>query len=105
MINSTPKTHNQRTTIQHWQLRDLVSCSAPDSVVFVNSNQVCLLNTSTGSSSPVLNDLSFSPTSIALGQGFLAAGGQRSQLMVRQLDSNWSAQTNVGGSINNGLFY
>lgn len=37
------------------------------------------------------------------GDGFLAAGGQRSQLMVRQLSNNWFAQTTVGGSINNSL--
>lgn len=33
----------------------------------------------------------------------MAAGGQRSQLMVRRLDSDWSAQMTVGGSINNAL--
>lgn len=33
----------------------------------------------------------------------MAAGGQRSQLMVRRLDTDWSAQMTVGGSINNAL--
>lgn len=37
------------------------------------------------------------------GCGYVAAGGQRSQLMVRDLDSNWFAQTTVGGSINNAM--
>lgn len=37
------------------------------------------------------------------GCGYLATGGQRSQLMVRQINSNWFAQTTVGGSINNSL--
>jgi len=35
--------------------------------------------------------------------GFLAVGGQRSQLMVKQLNGQWYAQTVVGGSINNAL--
>ena len=45
----------------------------------------------------------FSPPSSTLRHGYLAAGGQRSQLMVRRLDSDWSAQMTVGGSINNAL--
>jgi WD40 repeat protein len=50
-----------------------------------------------------MKDLQFSPTSITAGCGFLAAGGQRSQLMIRKLNSDWSAQMTVGGSINNAL--
>lgn len=37
------------------------------------------------------------------GCGYVAAGGQRSQLIVRQLNSTWFAQTTVGGSINNAM--
>ena len=63
-----------------------------------------------------MKELTFSPTSMTAGCGYLAAGGQRSQLMVRQLDSSWYrrnptcniyafrfASTTVGGSINNSL--
>jgi hypothetical protein len=35
--------------------------------------------------------------------GYLAAGGQRSQLVVKRLDTDWSAQATVGGSINNAM--
>ena len=48
-------------------------------------------------------DLPFSPTSISSGAGYLAAGGQRSQLMIRHLDTSWTAQATVGGSINNAM--
>lgn len=36
-----------------------------------------------------MKELTFSPTSMAAACGYLAAGGQRSQLMVRQLNTNW----------------
>lgn len=35
--------------------------------------------------------------------GYLAAGGQRSELVVRELHGNWAFTTTTGGSINNGL--
>lgn len=50
-----------------------------------------------------IKELPFSPTSMVSGCGYLAVGGQRSQLAVRQLGSNWMAQTTAGGSINNAL--
>ncbi|KAJ1343341.1 hypothetical protein BSLG_002367 [Batrachochytrium salamandrivorans] len=86
------------------QLRDLVSCpTSRKEVMFVNQNSVNKLNTETQEVSEVLGDLTFSPTSMATGYGYLAAGGQRSQLVVRDLNSSWHAQTTVGGSINNAM--
>jgi hypothetical protein len=38
-----------------------------------------------------MKDLSFAPTSIAYGCGYIAAGGQRSQLMVTKINSDWYA--------------
>jgi hypothetical protein len=51
----------------------------------------------------MLKELAFSPTSISSGCGYLATGGQRSQLVVKSLTSSWQASTAVGGSINNAL--
>ena len=50
-----------------------------------------------------MKELAFAPTSMAVDYGYLAVGGQRSQLVVSSLSSEWSAHTNVGGSINNAL--
>ncbi|KAH6573721.1 hypothetical protein BASA60_005903 [Batrachochytrium salamandrivorans] len=103
-LKTPPTKYAQRTTIQHWQLRDLVSCpTSRKEVMFVNQNSVNKLNTETQEVSEVLGDLTFSPTSMATGYGYLAAGGQRSQLVVRDLNSSWHAQTTVGGSINNAM--
>ena len=86
------------------QLRDLIACPTNrKEFVYVNQNNVFMYNTDTKNATPILKDLTFSPTSMTAAHGYLAAGGQRSQLMIRQLSSNWFAQTTVGGSINNAL--
>ncbi|KAJ3212328.1 Cilia- and flagella-associated protein 43 [Dinochytrium kinnereticum] len=103
-VKPYPKKHAQRSSIQHWQLRDLISCPKSRSeFIYVNQNNVLSYNTESKESTALLKDLTFSPTSMTAGHGYLAAGGQRSQLIVRQLSSNWFAQTTVGGSINNAM--
>ncbi|KAI9105476.1 WD40-repeat-containing domain protein [Phlyctochytrium arcticum] len=103
-VKPNAKKHPQRSSIQHWQLRDLIACpSTRREFLYVNQNNVYQYNTENKVVTSVLKDLTFSPTSITTGHGFLAAGGQRSQLMIRQLSSNWCAHTSVGGSINNAM--
>jgi len=81
-----------------------VACPANRKEVFVvNQNSVNLYNTFSRSTSQPFKDLAFTPTSMTAGCGYIAAGGQRSQLIVRNLSSNWYGQTTVGGSINNAL--
>ena len=96
--------HIVKTTIQHWQLRDLIACPLDSSKIFhVYQNNVSVYNTNSNTIEPMMKELTFSPTSMFVGHGYVAAGGQRSQLMVRQLSSNWYAHTSVGGSINNSI--
>ncbi|EPZ34813.1 WD40 repeat-like protein [Rozella allomycis CSF55] len=98
------KKHVLRTSIQHWQLRDLITCPGnKKEIYYVNQNNVNCYNTETKQIIPFLKDLAFSPTSITSNHGYLAVGGQRSQLVVKQLSSSWQASTSVGGSINNAL--
>ncbi|KAJ3071813.1 hypothetical protein HDU98_004746 [Podochytrium sp. JEL0797] len=103
-VKPIPKKHPQRSSIQHWQLRDLISCPQTRKEFYsVNQNTVSKYNTETQTSTAVMKDLTFAPSSMATGEGYIAAGGQRSQLTVRQLNSNWFAQATVGGSINNAM--
>ncbi|KAJ3338085.1 hypothetical protein HDU93_010021 [Gonapodya sp. JEL0774] len=103
-VKHAPLKHPARSSIQHWQLRDLLTCTTNSrEFVYVNQNNVVTYNTETKQSTPAFKDLAFSPSSIASGCGYLAAGGQRSQLIVRQHNNNWFAQTAVGGSINNAI--
>ncbi|KAF9217060.1 hypothetical protein CPC16_009016 [Podila verticillata] len=103
-LKPRPRVHNQRLTIQHWQLRDLITCpTSSDEFIYVHQNSVNGYNTRSKVVTPLMKDLNFHPTSLTASCGYLAAGGQRSQLMVRQMNSNWFALTSVGGSINNAL--
>ncbi|KAG9065708.1 hypothetical protein KI688_001997 [Linnemannia hyalina] len=103
-LKPIPRVHQQRLTIQHWQLRDLITCpKTSEEFIYVNQNAVNAYNTRTKATTQLMKDLTFHPTSLTASCGYLAAGGQRSQLMVRQMNSNWFAHTSVGGSINNAL--
>ncbi|KAI1316868.1 hypothetical protein EDD11_009358 [Mortierella claussenii] len=103
-LKPKPRVHHQRLTIQHWQLRDLITCpKTSEEFIYVNQHSVNSYNTRTKITTQLMKDLSFPPTSLTAACGYLAAGGQRNQLMVRQMNSNWFAHTSVGGSINNAL--
>ncbi|KAF9202853.1 hypothetical protein BGZ49_007008 [Haplosporangium sp. Z 27] len=103
-LKPKPKVHNQRLTIQHWQLRDLITCpKSSEEFIYVNASSVNSYNTRTKVTTSLMKELNFHPTSLTAACGYLAAGGQRSQLMVRQMNSDWVAHTSVGGTINNAL--
>ena len=58
-------------------------------IVAVYQNNVLQYNTARKTSMSLLKDVSFSPTTVASAHGYLAIGGQRSQVIIRQLNSNW----------------
>lgn len=99
-----PSKYLQSVTIQHWQLRDLVQAPRSSKEFFtVFQNGVRRYSTNTGEIQTIFKDLNFVPTSIAVNHGFVAAGGQQGQLVIRELDGPYLVQANVGGSINNAL--
>ncbi|KAH8554405.1 WD40-repeat-containing domain protein [Umbelopsis sp. PMI_123] len=103
-VKPDPRRHVQRITIHHWQLRDLLLCPEnKKEVVFPYQNNVIQYNMETEKETFLLKDLTFAPTSITANSGYLAVGGQRSELVVRELHGNWAITTTTGGSINNGV--
>ncbi|KAF9897002.1 hypothetical protein BX616_006357 [Lobosporangium transversale] len=104
-LKPRPRVHNQRSTIQHWQLRDLITCpKTSEEFIYVNQNAVNSYNTRTKITTHLMKDLPFQPTSLTAACGYLAAGGQRNQLMILlTIATTRFAHTNVGGSINNAL--
>lgn len=92
----------RKTTIQHWQLRDLVQCPYDGNVVFsVNKNRVVRhdLATLRSSTEMVLN---FEPTCFVMSEGYFAAGGQSRQFELNQGDASILRGT-TGGSVNNAV--
>ncbi|CAG8480122.1 4759_t:CDS:10 [Paraglomus brasilianum] len=103
-VKPSSRKHSAQVTIQHWQLRDLLSCArSRDEFTYVCGNSVISHNVRTQRSSPLLSDLTFIPTCIAVGSGYLAVGGQRGQVMMKHIDDDWCAHKSVGGSINNSI--
>lgn len=58
-------------------------------IVAIYQNNVYQYNTARKSSSFLLKDINFSPTTVTTAHGYLAVGGQRGQVIIRNLASNW----------------
>ncbi|RUS17966.1 hypothetical protein BC937DRAFT_89307 [Endogone sp. FLAS-F59071] len=103
-IKLTPKKHLRTITIGHWQLRDLLLCPTNrKEIIYPFGNSVLKYNTEKKQETNLLSGIGFDPTSIAAGHGYIAAGGQKSELVVRKLDGTWEINTSVGNEINNAL--
>jgi hypothetical protein len=64
-LKPKPRVHNQRLTIQHWQLRDLITCpKTSDEFIYVNQHSVNCYNTRTKTTTSMMKDLDFPPTSL-----------------------------------------
>ncbi|KAJ1737250.1 hypothetical protein LPJ72_000662 [Coemansia sp. Benny D160-2] len=102
-VSPLPHKHLQRTSWNHWQLRDVVLCPSqrPELYSIYRCN-VDRYDIQKQQSTRVLGDLDFDPVSLAIGGDFIVAGGQRAELAVARL-SDPCAPTVVqsGGSINN----
>ena len=101
-----------QVTIQHWQLRDLVHCPYRQGEVYAVNRRRILRHDFNTFRTEVACELSFEPTSMVVDSGYLAAGGQSSQLDIRRAtptsDGGPSTGDSVfkghcGGSVNNAL--
>ena len=72
-------------------MRDLIAFPSddPEQLFAVYHSRVEAWNLRRTSTSYVLRDLSFAPTCMTTGLGYLAVGGQRSQVVVRSLGNDW----------------
>ena len=90
------------TTIQHWQLRDLVQCPYSRTEVFsVQRNRIVRHDLETMRSSTV-RTLGFEPTCFAIADDCFAAGGQASQFELRN-GNEIVFEGSTGGSVNNAV--
>jgi len=98
------RTLDRPTTIQHWQLRDLVSCPGRGEALFTVHDACTIRHCLHTGHNSVVQNLSFKPTSMTVNGEYIAAGGQQKQLDVRHLASGATLfKDTVGGSVNNAL--
>ncbi|TBU00050.1 hypothetical protein CWI39_1805p0010 [Hamiltosporidium magnivora] len=102
MLNPGYKTHNISVSIQHWQLRDMLKIHE-NNLIFAQGDKICGYNPDTKESSIFTENLGFYPTSLCCDHGYLAVGGQKSQLCIVELQSKKTFSTNLQGSINNAV--
>jgi len=109
-IKPNPIVHNQKVTIHHWQLRDLL---LPDDsrykhqLLYPTGQDIYKFNYKTGIQDDFIKDLGYPPTCMAAGYGYWASGGQRGDLTLKDMNSDYlvSITTAPGNTINNGLCF
>lgn len=95
--------YDQTTTIHHWQLKDLLACQDPRTLYCVCDKSTVSYDIHTKKSS-VVQTLEFAPNCMTVGEGYIAAGGPASQLMISQIsDGSEVFNEHVGGTVNNSL--
>ncbi|KAJ2690890.1 hypothetical protein IWW39_000399 [Coemansia spiralis] len=103
-VRPTPRRHMQRTSWNHWQLRDVVLCpTAKQELYSIYRCNVDKYDIRKQQSTRILGELEFDPVSMAVGGDYIVVGGQRAELAVARLSDPSSSTVVVrsGGSINN----
>ncbi|KAJ2160900.1 hypothetical protein GGF46_001885 [Coemansia sp. RSA 552] len=102
-VHATPQRHSQRTSWNHWQLRDVVLCpSSRQELYSIYRCNVDKYDVGKNQSTRILGDLDFDPVSVAVGGDYVVVGGQRAEIAVARLSDPSSARVvRSGGSINN----
>ncbi|CAO3619820.1 unnamed protein product [Cunninghamella blakesleeana] len=95
--------HQVETTIQHWQLRDLVSTSSSHIVLLPKHNQLQMYDTL--KKQVIKNiDLPFAPMSVDTMDGYIAIAGPRGLAMIKHIETDWSSDVfHTGAGMNNSI--
>mmetsp|Transcript_13099 Transcript_13099/g.39656 ORF Transcript_13099/g.39656 Transcript_13099/m.39656 type:complete len:442 (-) Transcript_13099:685-2010(-) len=97
---------DQPSTVEHWQLRDLLSYSEDETgrphLYTVEHSYTVAIDIATRQATRS-QLLSYKPTSMTVGEGCIATGGTSGQVEVRSLDGSFSFKGNTRGSVNNAL--
>ncbi|KAL0141522.1 WD40-repeat-containing domain protein [Mucor lusitanicus] len=102
-VRPKPFVHDQKVTIHHWQLRDLLLTDDEH-----HKTNIYRYNYKTGQRSYLLKDIGYPPPAWPQGNyGYWAAGGQRGDLTLKDTNSDYqvSITTSPGCTINNGLCF
>ncbi|KAI7887432.1 WD40 repeat-like protein, partial [Lichtheimia hyalospora FSU 10163] len=94
------KTHtNIQTSIQNWQLRNLISFSDHHTILHPYYEALNFYNPALGTETSL--PLPFAPTTVDSKCGYVAVGGHRGATMVKSLSDEWSSTLKVGMGMNN----
>lgn len=95
------KKHNKKTTIGHWQLRDLICVDK--GIVSPNQNSVDKLLPQKESLFSIFNSLSFNPVSLSVNGMYIAAGGLKGEVMIKNLETYHQVEIKLEPRTNNSI--
>ncbi|KAI8372736.1 WD40-repeat-containing domain protein [Radiomyces spectabilis] len=107
-VRVKPRIHDQKVSIHHWQLRDLVLTRQEPyatGLIVPTGQDVFEYNYKTGHREFLMSEIGYPPTCMTTGFGYVAAGGQRGDLTLRNLENEnqMTITTSPNCTINNGL--
>ncbi|PVU91952.1 hypothetical protein BB559_003916 [Furculomyces boomerangus] len=93
----------QRTSWNHWQLRDVIVCPFKENKIYsIYKCNIEMYDTDSRRSNRIIKNLPFEPVSISVNKDYIVAGGQRGELAVASTRNPENIKiTQIGGSINN----
>ncbi|WUR02963.1 WD40 repeat domain-containing protein [Vairimorpha necatrix] len=94
------KVHDEGVVTQHWQLKDMLKIHNGN-LIFPQSNKVYSYDPKTRTKLLLSEDLSFPPASLCVEEDFLAIGGGKGQLYVKNLINNETKYYFLSDNINN----
>ncbi|KAI8880636.1 WD40 repeat-like protein [Backusella circina FSU 941] len=95
------KKHHVHTVIYHWQLRNLIACSNKHIIFHPKHNSIFQYDTQTGTDTEYINEMGFTPATMDLRHGFIAAGGPRGIMLVKNIQTGFSKSWNAAHGMNN----
>ncbi|CEG72923.1 hypothetical protein RMATCC62417_08401 [Rhizopus microsporus] len=108
-IKPRPIVHDQKVTIHHWQLRDLLLTDKQfeNELIVPTGHDIYKYNYITGQRGYLLKGIGYNPTCMASGYGYWAAGGQHGDLTIKDIKSDYQMHITSapGCTINNGLCF
>ncbi|AFN83781.1 hypothetical protein EROM_091650 [Encephalitozoon romaleae SJ-2008] len=102
LVGSIQKTCDFGITSQHWQLKDMIKIKG-ESLVFPRACNVVSYSPRENTTKTIYEGVDFFPTSICLKDDFLAVGGSRGHLKIKNLATNEVLSQVVSSSINNNI--
>ncbi|SAM06335.1 hypothetical protein [Absidia glauca] len=101
VVQNQQVVHEVETTIQHWQLRNLVSSPSTHMVVSPHHNSLQFYDTKAKNVVKTM-DLPFAPMAVDTKYGYVAVAGPRGLALVRSMNGDWSSDVfNIGPGMNN----
>lgn len=99
-ISGKPIIHHEEVKTQHWQLKSMLKIYN-EVLIFPQSNKIYSYDYVYKTKFQITDNLNFAPTSFCPYKNFLAVGGSKGQLYIKNLISGETKMSHISENINN----